>query len=136
MSRCTATTRDGTPCPNPAAADSPFCGFHGPEAAEGRRRGGRNSHGGGSPLSLVPPTAADLELATEEDVCRVAALLLNETRRGQLAPKVATACGFLIRLWLEAKRGDDLEQRFKDLAARNEELERRLATATGRRHVS
>jgi hypothetical protein len=98
-STCTATRRDGRPCQTQVVGGSRFCFAHDPDLAakraEAHSRGGRNRATSRRLDRLVPASlkpALALMFAT-----------LEETHRGELDPRTASAmaavAGAIVRLY-------------------------------------
>lgn len=110
--KCTATSRDGTPCNAYAGAGSAFCYHHDPERAverrQARHRGGRARHG-----RRLRTTGQDNPI-TVKSVADVAVLLehtLNETFQLENSIKRARTIGYLAGLLLKAMDVLSLEER-------------------------
>ncbi len=65
-----------------------------------------------------------LKLKTPRDVHRALAKMVNELRRGEIKPDIASKCGYLLNIMLAAMRENEIEER---LAMIERQLESRLA---------
>jgi hypothetical protein len=122
---CEHTKGDGRPCRANARAGSRFCFFHDPAAAEqraaARRRGGQARS---RRAAVLPPGTQDLPLSQVGDVGVLLALTINQTRRGELDPKVANAVGYLASVQLKALSESDLARKVDQLQEMVERVER------------
>ena len=104
--RCKAFALPGVEC----------CFFHDPtkatERAAARRAGGRKR---AAKAAVLPPDAPDLPLATMADVAALLAVTVNQTRRGELDPKVANCLGYLGSVLVKTLEQSDLERRIQAL---------------------
>jgi hypothetical protein len=66
---------------------------------------------------VLPASAPDLPLASVTDVAAFLATTINETRRGQLDPRVANSMGALCGQLLRALEGGNLAARIEALEA-------------------
>lgn len=115
--QCTATTKQGTRCPNPARAGREFCFIHDPEAGAARarahRRGGRARH---TPHSDMPMPAARVD--TDADCRALLAYGLAEllAMENSIARDRAIIAG--AQTGAELLREGEFEQRLAALEAR------------------
>ena len=120
MSRCKAKKKDGSSCPVPARP-SGYCWVHDPglagQRARGRRQGGQNRSKG---AAVLPGETPDAPLGSVTDVTGFLAQTINLVRTGQLDPKVANCCGYLVSVLLKAIEGGEMERRFAALEAKLE----------------
>jgi hypothetical protein len=119
--QCSAITRLGARCPNPALPNSGFCFTHDPSLAEQRATG---RHRGG----LGRRNVIRAQKAMPKDARDVADLLLwalHATATGEINPTILTALSSGARAYLEITRGATLESRFAEI----EELLRNQAKA-------
>ena len=96
---CSATTADGSPCPNAALAGGQYCYAHEPSKAA-ERDAARNRGGAARAAQLsgaVVPT-----LTTAEAVRDYLARVARDTEAQLIPPKTATALASLARVQLEA----------------------------------
>ena len=122
MRTCEARKKDGQPCPGPARP-SGYCWVHDPELAgqraRGRRQGGRTR---ARAMAVLPPDAPDVPLRTVGDVVTLLAESINQTRKGQLDPRVANAVGYLASVLLRAQQDADLAVQLAELRRQVEGL--------------
>jgi hypothetical protein len=113
---CLHVKADGTPCRAPALAASQYCYFHDPAKAQertaARRAGGRKRS---QPAVVLAPDTPDLALASMADVASLLAVTINQTRRGELDPKVANCVGYLGSVLVKTLEQSDLERRIQML---------------------
>jgi hypothetical protein len=111
---CAATKRDRTACRAAALPGSRFCFFHSPTHADARRnaqsRGGRANR-----MATLPADAPDVEVEDAADVVKLLSATINQTRRGELDPRVANAVGYLANIVLAATGQRELETRLAEL---------------------
>jgi hypothetical protein len=120
MPCCKAKKKDGRRCPVPARPCG-YCWVHDPELA-GKRAGGRRQGGKtrSKPAAVLPGDIPDAPLGSVTDVTGFLAQAINQVRKGQLDPKVANCCGFLVTVLLRAIEGGEIERRFAALEAKLE----------------
>lgn len=119
MAVCAATRKDGRACDLRIVADSGYCWAHNPAYAEARRRGGQNKARTRRAEKLVPSTLRPV-LATLLDV-------LEETRRGELDPKIAGAVASVAGAIVKVYSSATVEQQIADLQDQVARLSRRSA---------
>ena len=116
--KCEFQKRDGQRCGADAQSGKTLCVFHDPaKAAAGRRArrlGGINRSQTAAALS---PDTPDHPLNNVRDVCILLGQSINQVRRGQLAPRLATAAGYLASILLGALQQGPLEERLQRLEA-------------------
>ena len=123
--RCEFLKPDGERCKARARPGRPFCIFHDPQCAqqrtEARRRGGQTRS---RPAATLPGDTPDLPLKTVGDVTAALAVTINQTRRGELDPKVANSvaylAGVLLRTLEVAAQMEQLAEVMQRLAALEE----------------
>jgi hypothetical protein len=116
-SQCEQVKKDGQRCNATARPGSPFCTFHDPAMREACKEG-RKAGGVARKAPTLPSDSPDLPLASSADVARLVAAAINQTRRGELDPKVANAVGYLSGVLLKALEESDLEARLAKLEER------------------
>jgi hypothetical protein len=120
MALCKANKKDGGPCPVKARA-SGYCWVHDPDLAgqraRGRRQGGQTRS---KCMAVLPGQTPDAPLGSVTDVTGFLAQTINQVRKGQLDPKVANCCGYLVSVLLKAIEGGEMERRFAALEAKLE----------------
>ena len=121
---CNATRRDGSPCTSPLVGASGPCFAHDrdrqAEMREARVRGGRGKGRLARVEKLVPGTLRP-----------VLALLLDaleQTHRGELDPKIATAVAALAGAVVRVYTSATVEQQIADLQEQIATLSRRSAS--------
>jgi len=116
--KCRFRNKNGQPCKADAQVGKSVCVFHDPEMAidvrRARRLGGINRT---RPVCTVPSETSDNPLQSTNDVSRLLAESINQVRRGQLAPRLATAIGYLANILLAALEQGPLEDRLSALEA-------------------
>ena len=68
-------------------------------------------------MAALPPETPDNPLNNVHDVSLLLGQSINQVRRGQLAPRVATAVGYLAGILLSALQQGPLEERLQRLEA-------------------
>ena len=93
-----------------------MCFFHDPAAAEKRtaaqRRGGQKGR-----ATVLPANTPDFPLNDAGDASALLSVTINQLRRGQLDPKIATGLGYLLGLKMKAMDMAKLEKRVAGLEA-------------------
>src|ERR1700756_3950859 len=114
--KCEFQKRDGQRCGADTQSGKTLCVFHDPaKAAAGRRArrlGGINRR---QPGAALPSETPDHPLNNIRDVSLLLGQSINQVRRGQLAPRVATAVGYLASILLSALQQGPLEERLQRL---------------------
>jgi hypothetical protein len=116
---CQGIRKDGRPCDLRIVADSGYCWAHNPAYAEARRRGGQNKARTRRAEKLVPSTLRPV-LTTLLDV-------LEETRRGDLDPKIAGAVASVAGAIVKVYSSATVEQQIVDLQMQIDRLGKRSA---------
>jgi hypothetical protein len=116
--KCEFRKKNGQQCGADAQSGKALCIFHDPaKAAAGRRArrsGGINRN---QPAATLPSETPDNPLNNVRDVSLLLGQSINQVRRGQLAPRVATAIGYLAGILLSALQQGPLEERLQRLEA-------------------
>ncbi len=107
---CMYASPDGKKCGARRTAGSRFCFFHDPAKAE-ERAAARRAGGLKNKPAVLPAKTPDLQLVSPQDVTRLIAETINQTRRGEIDPKVANAVGYLASILLKAVEKSVLEER-------------------------
>jgi hypothetical protein len=111
--RCESVTRNGRACPAKPIAGGRFCFFHEPtvasERSAARKRGGRNK------VQVPTRDAPHVSLDNAGGLRRLLESTINEVRRGEITPKVASVIGYLATIDLKVIETCDLERRLADL---------------------
>lgn len=111
---CAATKRDGTGCRAAALPGSHCCFFHSPTHAAARRQA-QSLGGRGNRMAALPADAPDVRVEDAADVVKLLSATINQTRRGELDPRVANAVGYLANIVLAATGQRELETRLAEL---------------------
>jgi hypothetical protein len=118
---CSKTKSNGLRCQTMAMHDSRYCYFHNP-AKRTERKAAQRKGGQANGPAVLPADAADVPLHSGKDVVALLAETINQVRKGQLSPKIASTVGYLASLWMKALERNDIEER---LARVEEALETR-----------
>jgi hypothetical protein len=114
--RCRATRVDGTPCRAKARPGKAHCPFHDPDLEQkrqaARRAGGIKSR---TRNAVLPPSTPDTALRTVTDVAAFLGQTINQTRRGELDPRVTNAIVGAANVLLKALEGSDLQRQIEEL---------------------
>jgi hypothetical protein len=114
--KCEFQKRDGQRCGADAQSDKTMCVFHDPaKAAAGRRARRLGGINRSQPAASLPSETPDHPLNSVRDVSILLGHSINQVRRGQLAPRVATAIGYLAGILLGALQQGPLEERLQRL---------------------
>jgi hypothetical protein len=114
--KCEFQKRDGQRCGADAQTGKTLCVFHDPaNAAAGRRARRLWGVNRSQPAIALPPETPDHPLNNVHDVSLLLGQSINQVRRGQLAPRVATALGYLAGILLSALQQGPLEERLRRL---------------------
>ena len=109
--RCSAITRNGTPCRSPVVGASGYCVDHDPsrqaELAHWRAKGGSSKRWGVRLAKLLPPE----RVVVAERLLDLMARL----ERGEVEPAVATAAAALARAYLQTLGEADLAAELAEL---------------------
>jgi hypothetical protein len=110
--KCRSRKKDGARCSADAQSGKDVCVFHDPERVEdgrrARRAGGINS---GRAVAVLSPDTPEHPLAKPADVSTLLAASVNQLRRGELDPRIATAIGYLASVQLRSFDQGRLEER-------------------------
>lgn len=121
---CNATTKAGTPCPNPVIPGQALCFSHSPKLADvrhrGRVRGGVGKRNENRAMKRLPGTIRD----TLEVLYRT----LHGLESGEIEPVRATAIAGVTRAIVSAFDAGQVEARIMDLESRMEAQERPALT--------
>ncbi len=109
--RCNAIRRDGRRCTSPVVLSSGFCFAHDParrdDAIAGRRAGGRGRSTVARRRRQLSPRAAA--------ICDRLEPLLDELRRGEIDPRVATAMASVAKTLVQLESTAGLDERLRVL---------------------
>lgn len=111
---CMYASPDGKKCRARRTARSQYCFFHDPGTAA-ERRAAQKAGGLKNKAAVLPANTPDLPLASLQDVTRLVAETINQTRRGEIDPKVANAVGYLASILSKAIEKSVLEERISAL---------------------
>ena len=107
---CEGTKRDGQRCQAMAMEGSRYCYFHNP-AVKKTRKAAQQRGGQANGPKVLPAEAANLPLDSGKEVAVFLAETINQVRKGQLSPKIASTAGYLAGLLMKALETSDLEER-------------------------
>ena len=107
---CGKVKGNGERCRAMAMAGSQYCFFHEPSVAEARKAAQRQG-GQANGQEVLPADAADVPLHSGKDVAAFLAGTINQVRKGQVSPKIATTVGYLSSLLMKALETTDIEER-------------------------
>jgi len=94
--KCSFRKKDGSRCGANAQPANGLCVFHDPaRAADGRRARKAGGIHRSRAAAVLPSDTPDHPLGNSKDVSELLANSINQLRRGQLEPKVATCVGYL-----------------------------------------
>jgi hypothetical protein len=93
-----------------AIAGSQYCFFHDPATAKARKAAQRQG-GEANGSAVLPADAVDVPLRSGKDVSAFLAETINQVRKGQVSPKIATTVGYLSSLLMKALETTDIEER-------------------------
>ena len=114
--RCSFRKKDGNRCGANAQPANGLCVFHDPaRAADGRRARTAGGIHRSRAAAVLPSDTPDHPLGNSKDVSELLADSINQLRRGQLDPKVATGVGYLSTVLLRALEQGPTEQRLAHL---------------------
>lgn len=111
---CKATKGDGSACGAAALPGSRFCFFHDPAKAAARRQA-QSAGGLANRMATLPADAPDVKVEDAADVVKLLSATINQTRRGEVDPRVANAVGYLANIVLAATGQRELENRLAEL---------------------
>jgi hypothetical protein len=107
---CKETRRDGQRCQAMAMEGSRYCFFHNP-ATQKPRRAAQQRGGQANGPKVLPAEAANLPLDSGKEVAVFLAETINQVRKGQVSPKIASTVGYLTGLLMKALETSDIEER-------------------------
>ena len=111
-SKCKTVKEDGSRCGSFAQRGSDYCFAHDPAQTdrrlEAQAQGGRNNR---AILKTLPPDAPAVRIEETQDVVALLAETINQVRRGEIDPRIATVVGYLVNLMVKAKEQSELEKR-------------------------
>src|SRR5437879_2999402 len=99
---CVSKTKsNGRRCQAMAMDGSSYCFFHDP-ATETARKAAQRQGGQANGPAVLPADAADVPLDSGKDVSAFLAETINQVRKGQISPKIASTLGYLSSLLTKA----------------------------------
>ncbi len=117
-SKCQFRRNDGTRCHANAQWGEKLCVFHDPaKAAAGRRARRLGGINRSQTAAALPAETPDHPLNDVREVSLLLGQSINQVRRGQIAPRVATAVGYLAGILVSALQQGPLEERLQRLEA-------------------
>lgn len=121
--RCKSKKANGQPCQAKALPGDTRCFAHSPRAAQarqaGRQKGGESRS---KPRAALPGVTDDAPLATVGEVTALLAATINQTRRGEIAVRVANAVGYLSATLIKALEIAEFEKQLAELRRQIEGL--------------
>lgn len=114
--KCEFRKKNGQRCGADAQSEKTLCVFHDPAKAAADRRAKQLGGINRSRMEAAqPPDTAGHPLNNVHDVSLLLGQSINQVRRGQLAPRVCTAVGYLAGILLSALQQGPLEKRLQRL---------------------
>jgi transcriptional regulator with GAF, ATPase, and Fis domain len=107
---CEKIKSNGERCRAMAMAGSQYCFFHDPSVIEARKAAQRQG-GQENGQEVLSADVADVPLHSGKDVAGFLAETINQVRKGQVSPKIASTVGYLSSLLMKALDTTDLEER-------------------------
>jgi hypothetical protein len=104
------TKSNGRRCQAMAMDGSLYCFFHDP-ATQTARKAAQQRGGQANGPAVLPADAADVPLHNGQDVSAFLAETINQVRRGQVSPKIASTVGYLSSLLMKTLEMSDIEER-------------------------
>jgi hypothetical protein len=116
--KCEFRKKDGRRCGANAQVASGLCVFHDPaRAADGRRARTAGGIHRSRPAVVLPVDTPDHPLGNTKEVSAFLSDSINQLRRGQLDPRVATGLVYLTNILLRALEQGPLEERMAKIEA-------------------
>ncbi len=107
---CEKIKPDGQKCRAIAIMGSRYCFFHDPASAKARKAAQRQG-GQANGSAVLPGDAADIPLHSGKDVAAFLGETINQVRKGQVSPRIASTAGYLSSLLMKALETSELEER-------------------------
>jgi hypothetical protein len=116
--KCDFRKKNGDKCDADAQSGKSLCVFHDPaRAAEGRRARRAGGIARSRNVAVLPADTPDHPLSNTKEVSAFLADAINQLRRGQIDPRVATGMGYLTTVLLRALEQGPLEERMEKIEA-------------------
>ena len=110
--QCRHKKKDGSQCHAKPRHGSHYCFFHDPDSTKEREaariNGGRERS---RKAAVLPADTPSAPLTSAAEITALMADTINQVRRGEVAPQVSNAVGYLAGILLKAKQQEELEQR-------------------------
>lgn len=107
---CERIKDNGQRCRAISMENSRFCFFHNP-AAQKVRKAAQQRGGRANQAAVLPADAVDVQLESARDIAILLAQIINQTRRGQIGPKVASTIGYLASSLVRVLETGEVEER-------------------------
>jgi hypothetical protein len=116
--KCEFQKKNGGRCHADAQTGKNSCVFHDPaKASEGHRARRAGGIARSRLASVLPSDTPDHPLGNTKEVSAFLSASINQLRRGQLDPRVATGLGYLTNILLRALEQGPLEERMAKIEA-------------------
>jgi hypothetical protein len=116
--KCQARNKNGDACGADVQLGKTLCVFHDPaHATDGRRARQAGGLSRTRKTAFLSADTPDHPLGNSKDVSELLANSINQLRRGQLDPKVATCVGYLSTVLLRALEQGPAEERLAKIEA-------------------
>jgi len=116
--KCNFRKKNGSHCGANAQPSNGLCVFHDPaKASEGRRARRAGGIARSRLAPVLPSDTPDHPLGNTKEVSAFLSDSINQLRRGQLDPRVATGLGYLTNILLRALEQGPLEERMAKIEA-------------------
>jgi len=116
--KCNFRKKNGSHCGANAQPSNGLCVFHDPaKASEGRRARRAGGIARSRLAQVLPSDTPDHPLGNTKEVSAFLSNSINQLRRGQLDPRVATGLGYLTNILLRALEQGPLEERMAKIEA-------------------
>ena len=116
--KCQFRKKNGDRCEADSQTGKSLCVFHDPtKAPEGRRARRAGGIARSRLAPVLPSDTPDHPLGNTKEVSAFLSDSINQLRRGQLDPRVATGLGYLTNILLRALEQGPLEERMAKIEA-------------------
>jgi len=112
--QCKALRAGSARCSAHRVTGSSYCYFHDPVLEE-KRKAAQSAGGQRNKLTVLPSSTPDAKLQNAQDATKLLACTINQVRRGEIDPKIATTVGYLIALLMKAHDQSETERRLEAL---------------------